>query len=100
MRAMFTETFIVRVINRRINGPVVHLGLFVLRKKVRFMVTTLNTETHGYDSGQFEKPFGSLSYSNLVWNLGFIYLAKQVLNIKHGFDKLHTKYQRPGPCKK
>ena len=38
---------------------------------------------------QFEQSLMSVSYSNLVWNLALINLAKQNFQIKYGFDKVN-----------
>ena len=37
--------------------------------------------------GRFETPLVSVFYNNLVCNLAFITLAKQILHIKYGFDE-------------
>ena len=53
------------------------------------MVKFLKDETYGYGSQcSLKKPLVSVSYSNLVWNLALINLAKQKLHIKYGFDNV------------
>ena len=40
------------------------------------------------------KPLVSVSKNNLVWNLALINLAKQVLQIKYGFDEATYQISR------
>ena len=44
-----------------------------------------------------KKNFVSISYSNLIWNLALITLAKQTLDIKYGIDAATYQISKPGP---
>ena len=71
--------------NQTTNGLVAHQRLFVLSK---FTVTILKDgNIWVWQLAQLEKPLVSVSYSNLVWNLALIKLAKQTHYIKYGFDE-------------
>ena len=52
------------------------------------MVTFLKNETYRYGSQySLKKSLICVSYSNLVWNLALLNLAKRNFHIKYGFDK-------------